>query len=293
MNFSSAFKYPFRNFAKVMSIVLVLTIALSVCIALILNTYDWTPLLELFFHIEQPDAATDTLAPMSGATATGAIGLFLVVVFSGFWLTGYSIEVIRSVMRYQDWMPEIDFGRNVKDGFFLFVSSMVYALLFILLMVVIYAAYHMLGSIAILGVLGGFALIFAPLLALLLMGWGYFIGMARFAAESNRGALWQIGRNIRLARDNWRAGIKLNLKMIAMSIIYIVVFSIVDSIVEGIVGGFISSDLMAVLTVWIISYYVFNLTQHFSTQHLIAQYAVAIGLRSDNYKPEKDKVDAF
>ena len=30
MNFSSAFKYPFHNFAKVMSIVLALTIAFAV-----------------------------------------------------------------------------------------------------------------------------------------------------------------------------------------------------------------------------------------------------------------------
>ena len=46
MNFSSAFKYPFHNFAKVMSIVLALTIAFAVFIAMILNSHDWSPLLE-------------------------------------------------------------------------------------------------------------------------------------------------------------------------------------------------------------------------------------------------------
>ena len=293
MSFSSAFKYPFRNFAKVMSIVLVLAIALSVCVALILNTHDWTPLLKLFYHIEQPDAVGDSLAPMSGTTAVGTIGLLLVVVFSGFWLCGYSIEVIRSVLRREDWMPNIEFGRNVKDGFFLFIASIIYGLLFILLMVAIAAANLLLGSTDILGVLVVIVSVVLLLAGIFVMGWGYFVGVARFAAESERGALWQVGRNARIARDNWRAGIKLNFKMMAMTIIYVVVFTFVEAIVDGIVGGALSSDLMAAFTVSIISYYVFNLTQHFSTQHLIAQYAWEIGMRGDHYNPEKDKVGGF
>lgn len=293
MSFSSAFKYPFRNFAKVMSIVLVLAIALSVCVALILNTHDWTPLLKLFYHIEQPDGVRDSLAPMSGTTTIGTIGLMLVVVFSGFWLTGYSIEVIRSVIRYEDWMPKIDFGRNVKDGFFLFVASIAYGLLLILLMAVLYLLINIVSSIAILGFLALLAFLIVSVGGVALLGWGYFVGVARFVAESDRGALWQVGRNVRIARNNWQAGIKLNFKMMAMTIIYVVVFTFVEAVVDGIVGGVLNSDLMAAFTVSIISYYVFNLTQHFSTQHLIAQYAWEIGLGGDHYNPEKDKVGGF
>lgn len=293
MNFSSAFKYPFRNFAKVMSIVLVLAIALTLCFALMLTTHDWTPLLEMFYGIEQPGGAAYNLEPMSGPAAIGTLGLLLVVVFSGFWLSGYSIEVIRYVMRGEDWMPNIDFGRNVKDGFFLFLASIAFGLLLLLLMGVLYTASNVLGSIAILGTLAMITFLFGSLGGVILLGWAYFVGMARFAAESDRGALWQIRRNVRLARENWRAGVKLNLKMIAMSIIYVVVYAIVDSVVDGIVGGIFSSDLMAAFTLSIISYYIFNLTQHFSTQHLIAQYASEIGIHGDHYNPEKGKVDAF
>ena len=293
MSFSDAFKYPFRNFAKVLSIVLVLAIALSLCIALMLNTHDWIPLLETIYGIEQPIGAADTAMPMSGTAVIGTVGLLLVVVLSGFWLTGYSIEIIRSVTRRDDWMPKIEFGRNVKDGFFLFVASIAYGLLLILLLVVLYLPINLVGSIAILGFLALLAFILVSLGGIALLGWAYFIGMARFAAESDRGALWQFGRNLRLARENWRAGVKLNLKMIAMSIIYVVVFTIVDAIVEGVSAGIFSSELVAAFTVSIISYYVFNLTQHFSTQHLIAQYAAEIGIGGDHYNPEKDKVGDF
>ena len=86
---------------------------------------------------------------------------------------------------------------------------------------------------------------------------------------------------------NWRSGAALLAYMIFLTIIY----GILRGIVDGITGGI--GGLMLGITLSIIIYYFFNLMQHFSTQHLIAQFATEIGLRGDHYAPEKTKVDSF
>ena len=133
MNFSRAFKYPFQNFAKVMSIVLALTIAFAVFIAIILNSHDWSPLFESLYGLESPVGDDYLSEPFSGSTVIGVVGLLVVAIVSGFWISGYSVEVIRSVMRDEEWMPPIDFGRNVKDGAYLFLSSVAYWILLIIM----------------------------------------------------------------------------------------------------------------------------------------------------------------
>ena len=283
MNFSSAFKYPFHNFAKVMSIVLALTIAFAVFIAMILNSHDWSPLFAHLYDIEVADASANTFESLSGTTIIGFFGLLVVALASGFWLSGYSVEVIRAVMREDEWMPAVELSQNVKDGALLFVSSIVYWLLFIVLILVVAVGNQILG-----GIVSLVLMVFA-FFAICVMGWGYFVGMARFALEGDYRASWEIWKNMRTARMNWRTGAKLLLYMIALSIIY----GIVRQIADGIFGGLMGANLLTGITVSIIMYYIFNLMQHFSTQVLIAQYASEIGIRGDHYDPEKGKVDAF
>lgn len=283
MNFSSAFKYPFHNFAKVMSIVLALTIAFAIFIAMILNSHDWSPLFAHLYEIEVADTGVSTFEPLSGTTIIGIFGLVVVAIASGFWLSGYSIEVIRAVMREDEWMPEVALSQNIKDGALLFLSSVVYWLLFIALIVVVAVGNLMLGGIVTL------ALVVFAFVAICVMGWGYFVGMARFALEGDYRASWEIWKNMRAARVNWRFGANLLLYMIALSIIY----GIARQIADGIFGGLMGANLLTGITVSIIIYYIFNLLQHFSTQVLIAQYASEIGIRGDHYDPEKGKVDAF
>ena len=284
MNFSNAFRYPFRNFAKVMSIVLVMTIAIAVFIAMLINSHDWSPLLAHMYGFETLEPTTETLQPLNSTAISGIFGLLLAAVISGFWLSGYSIEVIRSIMRNEEWMPAIEFGRNLKDGFYLFVSSVAYWLLFMVLVVVLAVAASIVGSFDGFGRFFYLAAAVFALAAVCIMGWGYLVGMARYAAEGDYKASWQVWRNMRMARTNPRTGFVLLLYMIALSIIYAVVRGIVD----GIFGGITGANLFAGITVSIIIYYVFNLMQHFSTQHLIAQYAVEIGIGDDRYGPDLD-----
>lgn len=285
MNFSRAFRYPFRNFAKVMSIVLALTIAFAVFIAMILNSHDWSPLLAGIYGLDHPDSFAETMQPVGGTTIIGILGLLLVAIASGFWLSGYSIEVIRGVMREDEWMPAVELSRNLKDGACLFASSVAYWALLCLLLVALALANGIFGRIGFLGGLVAFASVIVAVAAAALMGWAYFVGMARFAAEGDYKASWRIRENMRIARVNWRKGLKLLLYSVALSVIY----GVVRSVVEGVFGGLLGADLLAGITLSIIIYYMFNLMQHFSTQVLIAQYAIAIGIRSDHYRPEKDK----
>lgn len=290
MNFSDAFKYPFRNFAKVMSIVLAMTIAFAVFIAMILNSYDWASLLADQFGHDLPDSYARTLQPLGGTTITGIVGLLLVVVVSGLWMSGYSVEVVRAVMREEEWMPSVNFGRNVKDGAYLFASSLAYWALFVALIVVLAVVSGLLGEIVeftrTFVAIGAIACVLG---AAFVMGWGYFVGMARFAAENDHKASWRIWENMRIAWSNWQKGARLALYMIAFSIIY----GIARQIVDGVFGGLMGANLLAGFTLSIIIYYIFNLAQHFSTQHLIAQFGAEIGLGGDHYNPDKGKVDAF
>lgn len=286
MNFSSAFKYPFHNFAKVMSIVLALTIAFAVFIAMILNSHDWSPLLAGLYGHDVSSASADHFQPLGGTTIVGIIGLIVVAIVSGFWLSGYSVEVIRSVLREDKWMPGGDFGRNVKDGAYLFASSVAYWLMFFALIIGLAVLYGVLGRVGVLSHLIGIGAVLFTVGAAFVMGWGYFVGMARFAAEGDYKASWQIKTNMRIARRNWRKGAALLLYMIAFSFVY----GSVRQIVDGVFGGFMGANLLAGITLSIIIYYLFNLMQHFSTQVLIAQYASEIGIRSDHYNLDKDKV---
>ena len=241
----------------------------------------------MLYGIDLGAGYSNELQPFSWSAWFGVLGLLVVAVISGFWLSGYSVEVVRSVMNGSETMPAIQFRRNLKDGFYLFVSGVAYGLLFAGLMLIAFTFLGLTGSPDGMNVIVVLASVIVAIVALAFMGWAYLIGMARFAAEGDYKASWQVFRNIRLARENWRGGLMLLLYMIALTLIYGVVRSLVDAALGGLTGGF---DIVSI-ALWIIVYYIFNLMQHFSTQHLIAQFGTEIGIRSDYYDPEKEKHD--
>ncbi len=198
-------------------------------------------------------------------------GLIVAAAVSGFWISGYSVEVVRAVLDKDDVMPGINFSRNLKDGFFLFLSSIAYWILFMVLLAAelfVIQATQSLGAVSALLAIAGLVV---TVIALAVMGWAYFVGMARFAAEGNHRAVFDIRRNIGIAGKHRAAGATLLMYMVGLSIIYGGVRSLVDGIFGGAAG-------MLGITLSIVLYYIFNLMQHFSTQHLIAQYAVQIGI---------------
>ena len=283
MSFSNAFRYPFQNFACVLSIVLVMTIAFAVFIGLMLNSHDWSHLIAQIYDLDPNEYIIGEPQALGAAPLIGVVGLIVVAVVSGFWLSGYSVEVIRSIWNEVEFLPDIDFGRNVKDGFYLFLSSVAYWVLLIVLFVAEMIVFQATSSLGAINALVAIIAVPVTVIAIAFMGWAYFVGMARFAAEGDHRAVYQIRRNIRLARANWTSGAGLLIYMVVLSIIYGVFRGIVDGIFGGVAG-------MLGITLSIVIYYVFNLMQHFSTQHLIAQYAVQIGIDGDDEKG-KGKVD--
>ncbi len=284
MNLSSAFRYPFQNLAKVISIVLALSIAFAVFIGLMLNSHDWASVLAQTYNLDPSEYNIGEPEEMGATPAIGFLGLIVVAVVSGFWISGYSVAVIRLIWQGVEYMPDIEFSRNLKDGFYLFLSSVAYWILFIGLLVVEAIVLTATGSLGVINALLVIVAVPATIVAVAVMGWAYFVGMARFAAEGDHRAVYQIRRNMGIARDNWTKGAGLLLYLIALSLIYGIVSAIVDGIFGGVMG-------MLGITLSIVIYYTFNLMQHFSTQHLIAQYAVRIGIGGDEYEPGKEKVE--
>ena len=284
MNFSKALTYPFLNFAKVFSIVLAMTIAIAIFLGPLVNSQVFSPLVSALNGTE-PGASHLNAQPVGASALFGLLGLFVVAVISGFWLSGYSVEVVRSVMNGSEAMPAIQFGRNLKDGFYLFIAALAYGVLFAGFMLFAAALFALTGSSNGMSGLVALASVIAAIAALALLGWAYLIGLARFAAEGDYKASWQVFHNIGLARDNWRCGFRLLLYMLALTFIYGVVRSLFDTALGGLTGGF---DMVSI-ALSIIVYYVFNLMQHFSTQHLIAQFGAEIGLSAGQQVQEKSK----
>lgn len=280
MNFSSALRYPFVNFAKVFSIVLVMTIAMALFTGLFFNSFDLDGFVMAFAnwdgvsHLDMPDLA------LSGTAVMGVLGMIAVAVVSGLWLSGYSVSVLRALMQDDQQLPAIQLGRDLADGVYLLVAGIGYGLLFVALIIVEVAVLGITSGLGIINGLLGMAVFLLTIGVAAVMGWAYFVGMARMAAEGHHRVAWQLRRNMLIARQNWRWGAFLLLFMILLSLGYGVFSSLADSVFGGLTGA-------AGATLSIILYYFFQLMQHFSTQHLIAQYAVAIGIGGG--KPKADE----
>ncbi len=277
MNFSSALRYPYVNFAKVFSIVLVMTIAMALFTGLFFNSFDLAGFEETIAswddvnHLEMPEF------DLSGSAVMGLFGMFAVAVVSGLWLSGYSVAVLRALMQDDQQLPSIQLGRDLKDGAYLLLAGLGYGLLFIALIICEVVVLGFTSGLGMLNGLLGMAAFLLTIGAAAVMGWAYFVGMARMAAEGNQRAAWQFRSNMLIARQNWRWGAFLMLYMMLLSLGYGMFSSLAGNVLGGLSGA-------AGATISIIMYYFFQLMQHFSTQHLIAQYAVVIGIGSDKPK---------
>lgn len=297
MDFLTALKYPFNSIAKVFSIVLVMTIAFALCLALIIGSYDWSSLAEAVSSgVNEALGAVETSADAAshdllneeqmeglgvglGRAALGLLGLVIVSIVGGFWFSGYSVDVVRAVMAGQDVLPAVEFGRNMRAGFTLFLSAVLYGLLFVVYLIVV-------GLLSNLGGLFVFIAVIAAIPFLFVMGWGYYIGMARYAAENDPGAVFQIWKNMKTARANIGPGVSLAIFQILLGIIYNIGTRVLDGLINGITGA--GGVVLTALVISAIVFFALNLFQHFSAQHLIAQYAMRIGIGGPG---PKDKVD--
>ena len=276
MNFSQSFRYPFRNLARVLSIALTITIAFTFCIGLILRSQGWSPAIKLALGDLGGVNGLWGIA-ISGEFLAGLLGLLAVALLQGLWLSGYSVQIVRAVVNRQADLPAIRFSENVRDGICLMLASIAYWLILLAQIGLSLAFVSFAGRMDIVGAIAAMALIALLLMSLCVLGWAYYVGLARFALEGDPRAAWQIRRNIRIARHNSHSGFVLLLHMMALVVIY--------SAIQGVVNGFVGyGPGLAAIALAIAVQQTFQLLQHFSAQHLVAQYAMNIGLRGDNFR---------
>ncbi len=286
MDFVRAFKYPFNNSPKVLSIVLTLTVLITLCVVLIVSAQDWSSYMQLAEAHETMDHLGE-LDPISGAAVLGFLGILALMILGGFWLNGYSVEVIRAIMNNYETMPAVEIGANLSRGFWIFLSALCYGFVALLLIIALVLLAGIFAGIAeLLGSIVAIGAFFLVIGFVFVAGWAYFVGLTRYSRSDDRSALFAIMRNMRIAREHRGLSIRLSASMIALMLLY----GFVKSIVDSVIGGFMGPDIVVAAAISILTYHAFNLFQHFSTQHLIAQYGLAIEAAGHDM-PGKEKLD--
>ena len=305
MDFTSALLYPYKSIAKVLTIVLVTTIASAVFLGMLLNSFDWIGFIQaLQYNMSLTEAEylpPEAFAPYgtpTGMFIPALVGLVGVMIVQSLWLSGYGIRVIRSVMAGHDTLPNVQLGKDMMTGLSLFVANIVYALVFVPLVVIVGMLIAMTSGNASSGLPAllfcGSFLVTIPFM--MLMGWAFFVGMARSAADDNRGALFQIGTNLRIARQNVRLSFSLTGYLILLGLTFGFVSQFVSNAIQMVTKPFLNGNqdqmsiLIAVLIPLMLSI-AMNIVQEFSKMHLIAQYGYQLGLYDDFDDFEPKKVD--
>ena len=287
MDFTSALMYPFKSFAKVLTIVLVMTIAIAVFLGMVLNSFDWMRLMNaLEYYVQYGSDYLPYFDPPSAMFIPGLIGLFTVMIVQGFWLSGYSVRVIRHVMDGYETLPNVEFGNDLRKGFYLFLTNILYGLLFLPFIAVVGMLMAMTSSPNGGGGLAGLVFCSAFLVAIplvILLGWAYLIGMARFATEDERRVLFQIRTNLSLARQNIKPSLSLTGFMILLGLTFWFVSQFIGNALQLVTKSFFNGTLndTTVLIIFIMPLMLslaMNIIQEFSRMHLIAQYAYKIGI---------------
>jgi hypothetical protein len=294
MDFTAALSYPFKSIAKVLTIVLVITIAIAFFLGMLLNSFDFVGIVNYLEDLVLYSSRYN-LTPVNpfdestiGLFILTLLGLFSVFVLQGFWLSGYSIRVIRHVVDGHEKLPDAKIGKDLLNGLGLFGASIVYALVFVpfffivIMLMAMPSSPNGEGGLSVLVFCSSF-LVAIPLMVL--TGWAYFIGMARCAINDNLSALFQLGTNFRLARQNVKASFSLTGYLILLGLTYGFISQFASKVIQLIItpvfDGFQDSmGVLIVITVFML-WFALNIVQEFSKMHLIAQYARQINLYDD------------
>lgn len=213
----------------------------------------------------------------------GAVmSLLSVFILPGLILQGYLVKLIRQVMGGQDdRLPEwMDYGKMLRDGFFVTIGQLIWVLPFILLFTILGVATGGFGNMADNGSGFGAAMatgsgLLLACLALLMVVAFLFLTPAlliQYAREDEFGALFRFGEIFDIIRDN--------MADILIAFLVSVVAVLAISVVAGIVGivpclGWIVAALIALAS----GPYV-----QFVTSHLYGQIAAKMpGSKAGGY----------
>lgn len=304
MNLSESLAYTFKasNIPKILTIVLIFVISgVSIFVA--------TMALESF-------ALMALLIP---------VGL----VYS-FFISGYTVSIIKSVMGGDENLPEFELGRNLGRGFMIFLAGIVYMIpVFIIFFLAMLISGASISSTSQYGDPGGSGVLLfcgimlgAFLLTIVLM-YSLVVGQIRYAVEDSAGSLFNIGKNFSIVMSNIGTTIAYFIRGVGLAIIFGIVSNILLGVlqvpfagqmrelqyeyvraVEGISYGYnysfdpaiifnMGMSLVAFASLYYLVSLTLNLMQGFSGAHLMAGYGIDLGLGGKDKNKNYSPYDDF
>ena len=198
------------------------------------------------------------------------LGLFLLGILVGVcWAGGYCVNIVHRVLRGDGKLPPVQWPA-IRAGRGLLWPSLRYWLPFIAAVVAAHAiragVYPRDFRSPVLQTL--------PLIAVLVLLWGYLVGLARSVAYGERTLIWRRRENIGMALVNFEATLALTAVLILLPVLsahawkrlseFLADWQELDLMVEAALGSF--------------AFYIVLLTCIIVCSHLIARYARKIGI---------------
>jgi hypothetical protein len=261
MSISDTLNYPFRN----NNMLKILPIALAYGIILYLMN---------FGTIERNTAV------ICGAS-------FAVLVFS-MVISGYYISALRRLQAGDENLPDVDFGKNVKDGVLVVLAGLLY---FLPVIILVFVAFMLTGGMnlnssdaaggSILLLCG--AMIGAIILGIVLSA-AMQVGIVRFAAEESSSALFDVTGNWSIATSNFGTVLGLWGRTFIIGLIGGIVSGIVTTILNTMFPGQTRPFFEPTLMFWLVSAllnvaaYTISLFIVLAQYHLIYRFGVELGI---------------
>ena len=276
MGFIRALKFPYRSIPKIVSIALVVVIIFPALMSVAeVGEKIW---LSLPDHLASTPAGIQLWRDLieKWVIAIVLIAAAITLAVAPTWLSGYSVDVIRHLLRGGSSLPAIRFGANLQEGFVLIVSRVAWTIGLTIFLLPLALFVSVLGDVALIGFLA---------IVGLLMTLQYFVGMARIAVTGKHDAAFELRTNLRV---NWRHKLATALLVFGQALLAlgygcaaILMFSEASKLMREILN-----DPIAVLVIGSTATLIFFLLQHFSSVYLIAQFASKAGIQeySDNLK---------
>lgn len=205
-----------------------------------------------------------------------AIGLFLVgTIMGACWICGYFVEIVFRVIRGDSKLPSVQWG-VIGAGWGLIKSSLRYWLPFVAVFLAAYAiraeVYPWDFRSPVLDTL--------PLIAALVVFWGYLVGLARYAAFGEHTLLYRRRESMRLALTKLRAALALTGALIAVTSLCVAFWSGVAVLPIP----WRRLDLMTQAALGSFAFFLLLLCWAITCSHLVARYARQIGI-GDHLNP--------
>ncbi|MEO0597169.1 MAG: DUF4013 domain-containing protein, partial [Chloroflexota bacterium] len=223
----------------------------------------------------------------------------------GLFMSGYGVTIIRAINKGEDALPAFQIGKNISDGFRIFLAGLIYMLTIIILVVIVammmtasmsdafmndmlytletgrepaYSSdYEQAMGGAVL-MLCGTMIVMVPLA--IILSFAAQIGIVRYAIEEESRVLFQFGTNTQLVFSNFGKVFKLLILMIVLGLAYGLMGGILGGLVGVVLGAGVSSGIGLIIFAVVLNIVsqLLGTMQQVTNFHLLAGFAQETGL---------------